>query len=395
MKILMINSVCGIRSTGRICSDLATVLEAEGHTVKIGFGRETVPEPLQAYAVRIGSEKDVLLHGVKARLMDADGQGSASATLRFLDWVKNYDPDVIHLHNLHGYYLNVPLLFRYLIESKKKVIWTLHDMWAITGHGCTCEGFGCDRWKTGCGHCPASRHYPSSFMDRSAQNYQKKMAMFPAVEDLTIITPSRWLSNHVRESFLRDKRIVVIPNGINLDAFHHRDTAIRERLGLQEKTIVLGCSSLWYKDKGLFDFYKLADLLHDRFQIILVGLNKNQIKSLPKGIIGIERTNSVDELAEYYSAADVFFNPTYIDNFPTVNLESLACGTPVFTYDTGGSAECLDGQNGKAFSTGDVEGVAAFLQHKFTKSAFHIENTAELSKTTTCARYLKEYAKRI
>ena len=389
MKILMINSVCGIRSTGRICTDLATTLEAEGHVVKIGYGRENVPEKYERFAIRIGTKKDVILHGLKARLIDADGQGSVQATKKFLKWVRLYDPDIIHLHNLHGYYINFPELFQYIIENNKRVIWTLHDMWAFTGHGCICDGLGCDKWKTGCGHCIAKKGYPRTIIDRSSYNYKKKKACFTAALDLTLITPSKWLANLAKMSYFKDNVIDVIPNGIDLEQFKYIDSDFRDKHDLREKIVILGCSTWWGKGKGLYDFYRLSELLDDRFKIILVGLNDEQINGCPDKIMGIKRTDSVQELAKLYSTADVFFNPTYIDNYPTVNLEALACGTPVITYETGGSAECLDGKNGKMFKQGDIEGVANYLMTQYAKTSFCISNTDMLSKETTCKRYLQ------
>ena len=150
MKVLMINSVCGIRSTGRICTDIAEELEKQGHDVKIAYGRETVPEKYQKYAVRIGTDLDVKLHGIKTRLFDRHGFGSKRATKKFIKWVEEYDPDVIHLHNLHGYYINIKILFDYLKKANKKVVWTLHDCWAFTGHCTHFDFVGCNKWKCKC-----------------------------------------------------------------------------------------------------------------------------------------------------------------------------------------------------------------------------------------------------
>lgn len=174
----MINSVCGIRSTGRICTDLATALEARGHEVKIAYGRETVPEQFQKYAVRIGSDLDVKLHCIKARLLDASGFGSKQATEKFISWVKEWNPDVIHLHNIHGYYINIEVLFDYLRTCGKKIIWTLHDCWAFTGHTAYCDAIHCEKWKTGCGKCPQIGEYPKSYVDRSKRNWNRKKDLF-------------------------------------------------------------------------------------------------------------------------------------------------------------------------------------------------------------------------
>ena len=388
MKILMINVVCGIRSTGRICTDLATSLEAEGHEVKIAYGRENVPEQYRKYAVRIGSDIDVNFHGLKARFSDADGLGSKLATRRFLKWVDKFNPDIIHLHNLHGYYINVPLLFNYINSKNKRTIWTLHDMWAFTGHSGTCDMYNCEKWKLGCRNCPAYREYPASFRDKSSHNYIWKKTLFSRVKDMTIVTPSRWLAGLVKQSFLRGKKIEVIPNGIDIKQFKPLENDFKEFYGIQNKILLLGCTTSWGKGKGLYDFYTLAEKLDDRFKVVLVGLDKNQISVLPNSILGIERTNSVKELAQIYSAADIFINLTYADNYPTVNLEALACGTPVITYKTGGSAECLDGNNGRCFEKGDIDSIINFLRFEYSPDMFKLNQSNGLDKRLTTQAYL-------
>ena len=229
MKILMINSVCGIRSTGRICTDLATALEAEGHEVKIAYGRETVPAEFQKYAVRIGSKLDNYIHGMEARLFDASGFGSRRATREFIQWAKKFDPDVIHLHNLHGYYLNLPILFDYLKHCGKRIIWTLHDCWAFTGHSAYCDAIGCERWKTGCHDCPNKAEYPKSIVDFSKRNWRVKMRLFTGIPNMTIVSPSNWLAGLVKESFLSEYPVQVIHNGIDTAKFHPTENDFRER----------------------------------------------------------------------------------------------------------------------------------------------------------------------
>ncbi len=339
MKILMINSVCGIRSTGRICTDLASALEKQGHEVKIAYGRENVPECFQKYAVRIGTDFDVKMHGIKARLFDGSGWGSKRATIHFIEWVKAYDPDIIHLHNIHGYYINIEVLFNYLRTCGKKIIWTLHDCWAFTGHSAYCESANCIKWKSGCYNCPKKNSYPLSMIDQSRFNWENKKKLFTGIPNLLIVTPSNWLKDLVKESFLSDYEITVINNGINTAVFKPRKSDIKNRLGISKKKVLLGVASVWERRKGLDDFIELSNLLDDRYQIVLVGLSLSQIKRLPPRIIGIERTDSISELVDLYSAADVFLNLTYEDNYPTTNLEARACGTPVITYDTGGSPE--------------------------------------------------------
>ena len=384
----MINVVCGIRSTGRICTDLATTLEAEGNEVKIAYGREKVPTQYRKYAIHIGSNLDVNFHGIKARLADADGLGSKLATKKFLKWVAKFDPDVIHLHNLHGYYINVPLLFNYIIENNKKIVWTLHDMWSFTGHSGTCDMYNCEKWKTGCGKCPAYKDYPASLRDKSLHNFIWKQNLFTRVKDLTIVTPSKWLAGLVRQSFLKDKKIEVIPNGIDLKQFSPLKNDFKRFYGIQDRILLMGCATSWGESKGLYDFYKLAENLDKRFQIVLVGLNRKQISTLPNNILGIEKTNSVKELTQIYSAADVFVNLTYADNFPTVNLEALACGTPVITYKTGGSAECLNENNGKCFNKGDLESIIKFFEFEYSPEIFSLNQMDKLDKRIATKTYV-------
>ena len=343
MKVLQINSVCGRGSTGRIATDIADILKAQGHECCIAYGRDTVPEKYQNIAVRIGTDWDVRLHGVQTRLFDAHGFGSKNATKRFLKWVEEYDPDVIHLHNIHGYYINVELLFDYLKRAGKPVIWTLHDCWAFTGHCSYFTAAKCEQWVSHCSYCKQTKEYPKCALKGSVyRNFKRKRAAFSGVENLTLVTPSQWRADLTGRSFLKEYPVKVIPNGIDLSVFKPTASDFREKYGLQNKQMLLGVASVWDKRKGLDDFIELAQMLKEEQKVVLVGLSAEQLKALPKNIIGIQRTNSVKELAEIYSVADVFLNPTYEDNFPTTNLEALACGTPVITYRTGGSPEAVD-----------------------------------------------------
>lgn len=342
MKVFMINSVCGIRSTGRICTDVAELLTAEGHDTRIAYGREDAPEQYRRYAVRIGSELGVRLHGIQTRIFDTTGFGSKRATRNLIRQIREYDPDLIHLHNIHGYYINIEILFDYLKKAKKPVVWTLHDCWTFTGHCAYFSAAGCSKWKTGCGGCAQKRRYPASFlMDHSAQNYVRKRNAFTGVDNLTLVTPSQWLTDLVKQSYLKEYPVQVIYNGINRDVFKPTPGDFREQYALQDKYIVMGAASTWDERKGLEDFIKLSEKLDESYAIVLVGITPEQEKSLPRKIIGITRTENPVQLAQIYTAADVLVNPTYEDNYPTVNLEAQACGTPVITYRTGGSVESV------------------------------------------------------
>ncbi len=341
MKVLMINVCCGIKSTGRICTDLADALIMKGHEVRIAYARGYVPKKYQHLAVKIGSSFDVYKQALMARVFDNEGYGNENSTKEFIKWVNIFKPDIIHLHNIHGYYVNCELLFSFLKEYNRPVIWTLHDCWSFTGHCAYFDFVNCNKWMTGCYNCPQKEGYPASFIfDRSQTNYKKKKATFTSIKNLTIVSPSNWLAKYVSQSFLKGYQTVVIPNGINTEIFNNiKNNNVKNKLGIENKVMILGVAAIWNGRKGLDVFLELAKKLDENYVIVLIGLTKNQKKSLPNEIIGIEFTNSVQELAEYYSAADYFVNPTFEDNYPTTNVEAIACGTPVITFNTGGSAE--------------------------------------------------------
>lgn len=350
----MINVVCGIRSTGKICTDLATKLEKEGHEIKILYGRENVPSQYEKYAVKIGNKLDVISHALYARLFDGAGWGSKVATRKIVEWIENYDPNIIHLHNLHGYYINIEILFDYLKKSGKKVVWTLHDCWAFTGHCAHFDYEKCEQWKTGCRVCLNKTSYPICYgICKAGRNYSKKKEMLTNVPDLRIVTPSYWLKQLVEQSFLQDYPVEVIHNGIDVEKFTCVEENLREKYNLQEKKIVLSVAAFWNKRKGFDTLIRLAK--DTEYQVVIIGVTKRQRKHLPKNVIAILRTDSVDELVQWYSVADVVVNPTLEDNYPTVNLEAQACGTPVITYNTGGSSESVPKQN--VVKQGDLESI--------------------------------------
>ncbi|TEB08218.1 putative glycosyltransferase EpsF [Pelotomaculum schinkii] len=342
MKVLQINSVCGVGSTGRIVTDIHSILKSNNIESYIAYGRET--SVVGDHIIKIGTKPDYFIHGGLTRIFDTHALwGSARATREFIKKVKEIDPDVIHLHNLHGYYINIKILFDYLKESGKPVVWTLHDCWSFTGHCAYFSYVQCDKWKWGCNDCPQKRGYPGSLIfDRSKQNFDSKRELFTSLSNMTIVTPSNWLANLIQESYLNKYPVKVIPNGIDLNVFKPTESDFRKTNCLQDKFIILGVANGWGKRKGYQYFLELADILDDSFRIVLVGLTKKQKERLPKNIVGITKIIKVKELAKIYSAADVFINPTLEDNFPTTNLESLACGTPLITFNTGGGIESID-----------------------------------------------------
>lgn len=354
MKVLQINSVCGVGSTGRIATDIHGMLIEQEHESYIAYGRGKARNCDNT--IKIGSKFDNYTHVALTRVFDKHGFGSKRATVEFIKEVKEIDPDIIHLHNIHGYYMNIEILFDYLKEISKPVVWTLHDCWSFTGHCAYFDYVGCEKWENGCYDCPQKGKYSSSILlDNSKENYNKKKALFTGVKNMTIVTPSKWLSGLVKQSYLKDYHVKVIHNGIDLDVFKPTESKFREVYGNYDKFIILGVASVWEERKGLKYFFELSKTLAKDEIIVLVGITEKQKSELPENVIGITRTNNTKELAEIYTKADVFVNPTLEDNFPTTNLEAMACGTPVITFETGGSIECIDENTGYAVEKGSIE----------------------------------------
>lgn len=340
--LLQINTVCNSGSTGRIAEEIANLVIQKGWKSYIAYGRGKRPSTSITY--HIGRDQDLLINAFAARLFDNDGFVRRKPTEQLVEYIKEIKPDIIHFHNLHGYYLNLDVLFKYLIASRTPIIWTLHDCWSFTGHCTHFDFINCTRWMTGCYSCPEKHSYPKSLLlDRSLENYAHKKELISQLNILRIVTPSSWLANLVRDSFLKIFPVAVINNGVNLKQFYPRSTGeLLQRYRLGNRKVVLGVASIWNERKGLKYLVGLIDYLPaDAYQIIIIGVTKAQKKRLPPEIIGIERTESIDELAQFYSLADVYVNPTLEDNFPTTNLEALACGTPVVTFKTGGSVEAI------------------------------------------------------
>lgn len=392
MKVLEINSVCGIRSTGRICTDIAEVLEKNGHQCKIAYGREEVPRKYQRYAIRIGNSMSVKVHALESRVLDNAGLGSKKSTRKFLKQIDDFQPDIIHLHNLHGYYLNIVELFEYLKANRIPVVWTLHDCWGFTGHCAYFDYIKCEKWKKdGCNHCKQKSRYPKSYlMDNSYKNYTIKKKIFCNLEKMQLISPSYWLAELVKESFLKEYPIHVIPNGIDLEIFSPTKSNFRKKYGLERKKILLGVASNWEGRKGIKDFIHLSKIIDNNYKIVLVGVSDRDKEKLPINILGINKTNNPNELAEIYTAADVFINPTYEDNFPTTNLEALACGTPVITYNTGGSVESINKNNGLIVEKGNISQLYSAIKTIDSRN-FDIKLRKEWDKNYSYQKYLKIY----
>lgn len=301
------------------------------------------------------------LHGVVTRLFDAHGLMSQVATQKLVDQIQKIKPDVIHIHNIHGYFLNYQILFDFLSQNDIPVIWTVHDCWLYTGHCYYYTFIGCNKWQTGCGHCPQQRKFPASWLtDRSRQNFIDKKEAFTSVptDRLTIVPVSEWIKGEMKKSFFKDYPFQVIHNGINTEVFKLSETEeVKSKYGLKGKHILLGVAALWHPEKGVADFLQLASMLHEDEVIVMIGVDEKLQKRLPHNVVGIKRTENIRQMAELYSAATAFVNPTWQDNYPTVNLEAIACGTPVVTYRTGGSVEAVTPETGFIVERGDVDGL--------------------------------------
>lgn len=345
--LLQLNCTANWGSTGKIAEQIGLKTKVAGWDCYMACGRSSNPSQLQV--IKVGNKPTVLWHYAENRLLDNEGRASRLATQSLVKKIKEIKPDVVQLHNIHDHWLNYQILFEYLNTTNIPVVWTFHDCWAFTGHCYHFVESGCEKWKTECGDCPMR----NKICDRSRENFLLKKTLFSANNNLTIVPCSEWMAGFVRESFLKDKRILVIHNGVDLNVFKSSTENNPEG-----KFRILAVSNVWPKSKGLADIVKLRGMLSSEYEITVVGLNEKQVESLPVGITGIQRTQNVQELVDLYSGSDVLINTTYADTFPTVNLEALACGTPVITYRTGGSPEAVDSKTGVVIEQGDVTALA-------------------------------------
>ncbi|MEE0235972.1 MAG: glycosyltransferase [Bacteroidales bacterium] len=395
-KLLQINVSVNFGSTGKIAEQIGQLAIDAGWESYIAYGR--FYNSSSSYMIKIGTKLNVLWHVLLSRLFDYHGLASVIATKRLIRMIKQISPDIIHLHNIHGYYLNYKILFEYLNSTDIPLVWTLHDCWPFTGH---CAHFviaDCYHWmEGGCGNCPLYKRYPLSMTDFSSRNYRIKKRLFTSNSNIHFVTVSKWLQDLLAQSFLKNSNSNVIYNGIDLQLFN-KNTAKPVALTITENDkIILGVSSVWTASKGLDDFKKLRSKLPSNIKIILVGLKPEQIQELPDGIIGVERTQSAAHLAGYYTMANVFVNPTYADTFPTVNLEALACGTPVITYKTGGSPEAITAQTGYIVEQGDIDALCEAINYVLQKGKTHYEQPCRqraeeyFDKTKCYQKYIELY----
>lgn len=376
MKVLQINSVINSGSTGKIAEQIGILLQNIGYESYIAYGRNLKSSRSETY--RIGSTIQIAINGLETRLFDNHGFGIKKGTRQLIDYIEKIKPDIIHLHNLHGYYINIQELFKYLKNSSLPVIMTLHDCWTFTGHCAHFDYIGCEKWKTHCMKCPQIRSYPASlFVDRSYKNYEMKRELFNSIDRLIIVPVSDWLNGLVKKSFLASKKSIVIKNGIDLNIFKPKDSKenIIRKYNLKGNHIVLGVASVWGERKGLNDIIQISESLGDAYSMIVVGGRINQKVAKILNITIVEKTENQGKLAELYSAADIFINPTYEDTLPTTNMEALACGTPVLTYNSGGSPELIDDETGFVVPKGNIDEMIDIIK-KFSQKGKDLMNSA-------------------
>lgn len=392
-KISAINAYA-LGSTGKIMQGIGHVASKCGYDVQMFSATNAKPMYSDSNINEISSSKTSRFYTNMNKLTGMEGCFAIVDTIKLIKKIDEYQPQIIHLHNLHHGYINLPILFNYLKKKQVKVVWTLHDCWAFTGH---CPHFAyeqCEKWKSGCYSCPRYRLYPKSIFDNSRFIWKWKKRWFSGINNLIIVTPSIWLANMVSQSFLQNYAIQVIHNGIDLEVFKPYDNNC-ERYDIKKK-IILGVSFEWSEKKGIDIFIELSKRLPNEYQIILVGTNDEIDKILPNNIISIHRTDNQNQLAEIYSLADVYVNPTREDNYPTVNMEAIACGTPVVTFRTGGSPESIiEGITGYVIDCNDIEAMddaikkACALKKQMKKNC--IEQAKKFDMNDRFAEYIELY----
>lgn len=361
MKYLFINVTAGAGSTGQLVLKAARELQAAGNQCLIAYGREAKNcGGIQTLA--IGTPGDTRLHALKHRVFGTGGFGSRAATRAFLQKVREYDPDVIWLHNLHGYYIHVGLLFDYLRTCGKEIIWTLHDCWAFTGNCPYFTYIGCEKWRTGCGGCPQKGLYPKCALDATKENFRKKKDLFTGIPRLSLQVPSQWLGDLVSQSFLKDYPLSVVPNQADPAIFHPTPSPLREAYRLKDRFLVLGAANVWEPRKGLADFVSLAALLPDSCRIVLIGIPERLKQALPETLLALPRTKNQQELAQWYTAADVYVSPSVEETFGMTVLEAALCGTVPLVYRGTACEEVARAHGGLAVDRGPEHLAEAILK---------------------------------
>ncbi|NLW71092.1 MAG: glycosyltransferase [Eubacteriaceae bacterium] len=394
MKVLTIN-LGNYGSTGTIVRKIGELAIQKGFVYKSAYGKYPKYNEHGEGDILIGGRVVRKLHVLFAHYTGYNEFFSFFETLRLIGKIERFSPDLIHLHNLHGWYLNIPVLFNYLKRKGTPVVWTLHDCWSFTGHCAHFTMAKCDKWIEGCHDCPQIDSYPETIKDRSAKLWKCKKKWFTGLTNMTIVTPSDWLAGLVSRSFMKEYPLKVIKNGIDLDVFKPTPSDFRKRYNCEGKFILLGVAFDWGEKKGFDIFIELARRLDKAYQIVLVGTDNETEKLLPESIISINKTQNQRQLAEIYTAADLFVNPTREEVLGLVNIEATACGTPVLTFKTGGCPECIDDTCGKTVECDDIDSLLTEIENIKKFNEFNaqacVRNAERFDMRTTYENYIKLY----
>lgn len=382
IKVLRITTEVNRSSIGRTTEQIGKLVLNEGWESFIAWGRADGNSASQK--IRIGSKLSVYVHVLLTRLLDMHGYGSYFATKRFIKQVKKISPDIIHLHDIHGYYINHKVLFDYLKVAGIPVVWTHHDCWAFTGH---CAHFAiveCEKWKTECCGCPQLKAYPTSYYDGSRRNYIRKKALFTSLDNIYHVGVSKWICDELKHSFFKNHTISFIYNGIDTNKFKPcsvEGDSIRKKYGLGEGPLLIVVATAWSKNKGLEDYLGLRRILDEKYTILFVGYPLDQIALLPKGISGIPRTESIEELATLYSTSSIVLNLSHAESFGKSTAEGLACGVPGIVYNCTASPELVDSETGIVVERGDLKGVVDAVE---TIMSWDKQKTSEKCRQRAC-----------
>jgi len=390
MKVLSIN-LGNYSSTGGIARGIKCAAIRDGMEYAFAYPIDVYNKAVEEDDWIIGNKFGRKSSVAMGMITGLNGCFSIFATLKLLHKIKCFNPHIIHFHNLHNNYINLPLLFWYVKKYKIRIVWTLHDCWSFTGQCPYFSSSKCDKWKTGCYNCPSFHDYPKAYVDNTKLMWKLKKRWFSNLQNLTIVTPSLWLASLVKQSFLNNYPTCIINNGIDLNIFRPTHGDFREKYKLNNKFVVLGVAFDWGTRKGLDVFIELSQLLSTQYQIVLVGTNENIDRSLPENIISISRTQNQSELAEIYSSANVFVNPTREENYPTVNMEALACGTPVLTFDTGGSPEIVDDTCGSVVDCGDIDALEREIIRICENEPYSVEACLKRAESFDMNERFQEY----
>jgi putative colanic acid biosynthesis glycosyltransferase len=381
-KLLQIGIEVNSGSTGRIAEQIGVEALKNGWKSYITYARGY--NKSDSEVIKIGNKLNIYYHVLQTRLFGNHLKSSGNATRKLIKRIQEINPDIIQMHQLHGYYLNLELLFNFLCTLKVPIVWTLHDCWAFTGHCAYFSLVNCNKWVSECNKCPQINKYPRTIVDKSKENYLIKKELFNSLQNLTIVTVSEWLNQLTKKSFLGGHKIITIQNGVDINQFYPRKnfSEIKNKYNIPEGKIIMGVGTIWTHSKGLFDYYKLRLVLPVNINVVLVGLTQNQIKTLPKGIIGISRTESISELAELYSVADIITCLSYQESFGLTPIEGFACGTPSVVYNSTALPELITSKVGEIVEAGNIEEVKNSISRILQNGKeYYFSNCIEWART--------------